>query len=264
MAPRKKINVETSTSSAPTLSPQAIKPLGTDPIFTPRHSPVEKRNPPTLLLLALLFLAAYFFYDSYMARRDLTKLKDVAKEAQTTSIETKDILAKLEKHIVLPQDESPMIATINDPEALAKEQTFYVGAQKGDKVIVYFKARKAIVYSPAKDIILNVGPVYLQEQSGAFQTQPIAPEAKVKLEIRNGSPTAGAAKVFAEQFKDSQKYEVSKTGNAANQDYAQAVIVNAQGKDVSELETLLNVQSVKDLPSGEAAPEGDVLVILGK
>ncbi|MCU0660002.1 MAG: hypothetical protein MUD00_00045 [Candidatus Pacebacteria bacterium] len=36
---------------------------------------------------------------------------------------------------------------------------FFKGAQKGDKLVVFPTTGKAIIYSPERDIIVNVGPV---------------------------------------------------------------------------------------------------------
>jgi hypothetical protein len=43
----------------------------------------------------------------------------------------------------------------------AKEQPFLAGSQNGDILMVYTGIGKAIVYSPARDLIVNVGPVQM-------------------------------------------------------------------------------------------------------
>ena len=60
--------------------------------------------------------------------------------------------------MVLPKDETPTLATVSDPEKL-KDQRFFVNAVKGDKVLVYSLAKKAILYSPSLDKIIEVAPV---------------------------------------------------------------------------------------------------------
>lgn len=84
---------------------------------------------------------------------------------QVEQTQVNDLLAKVGKLVILPTGETPVVATINDAAALIKEQVFYKGAKNGDVVIVYQKAAKAIVYSPSRNIIVNVGPVFLQDQA---------------------------------------------------------------------------------------------------
>jgi len=82
-----------------------------------------------------------------------------------------NLIKKLAKHILLPKDEKPVIATINDAASLAKDQIFYKDAENGDVVFVFQKAAKAIIYSPDRDIIINVGPIFLQDKQTPVKTE---------------------------------------------------------------------------------------------
>ena len=63
----------------------------------------------------------------------------------------------------LPSDELPTIATVSDPEAL-QNQSFFIDAKKGDKVLIYSNARKAILYDPIANKIITIAPVNLSPQ----------------------------------------------------------------------------------------------------
>ena len=54
--------------------------------------------------------------------------------------------------------ETPTIATVSDPEAL-KNQAFFVDAKKGYKVLIYSNAKKAFLYDPSADKIVNIAPL---------------------------------------------------------------------------------------------------------
>lgn len=84
-------------------------------------------------------------------------LVDASNIEETKQI--KEIVEKVGKLIFLPENEDPAMATITDAGSLMKEQPFYVGSQNGDVVLIYEKALKAIIYSPERNIIVNVGPV---------------------------------------------------------------------------------------------------------
>lgn len=87
-----------------------------------------------------------------------TKL-EIAKTQQKPVVESpKDLLAAVSKHIILPNGD-PAIFVIQDPATLITQQPFFVGAQKDDRLLVYTVAGKAIIYSPSRDILVNVGPV---------------------------------------------------------------------------------------------------------
>ncbi|MBY0539793.1 hypothetical protein K2P56_05215 [Patescibacteria group bacterium] len=74
--------------------------------------------------------------------------------------ELKDVVAKVGKLMVLPEGETPTLATVADPEKL-KDQKFFTNAKTGDKVLIYATSQKAILYSPSLNKIVEVAPVNL-------------------------------------------------------------------------------------------------------
>lgn len=67
-------------------------------------------------------------------------------------------------------DEEPTVATVSDVEKL-KDQDFFSRAQNGDKVIIFPKAQKAILYRPATDKIIEVA-LYTPPAEDTQSTQP--------------------------------------------------------------------------------------------
>lgn len=104
-----------------------------------------------LLVFALVSViaAAYFYKQNAELRRN--------SQAATES-EIQDLIAKVGKLIVLPSGEQPTVATVADPEKL-KSQPFFANATKDDKVLIYTNARKAILYSPSQNKIIEVAPI---------------------------------------------------------------------------------------------------------
>ena len=96
-------------------------------------------------------LAIYFFFEVRSLR---------ANPQQVAEKEVQAIVARVGKLMVLPQDEIPTMATILDPAELV-DQPFFASAQKGDKVLLYTNAKKAILYSPSQNKIVDVAPVNL-------------------------------------------------------------------------------------------------------
>lgn len=114
-----------------------------------------------LFIIGALVGAGIFFAWNFYAGKNQAVVADQVQKAQV-----QDIIAKVGKLIILPTGEEPVVATINDAAALIKDQVFYKGAKNGDVVLVYQKASKAIVYSPERNMIVNVGPIFLQDQQG--------------------------------------------------------------------------------------------------
>jgi hypothetical protein len=102
-------------------------------------------------------------------------LQNISKAEEEKVIQ--EIVENAAKLIVLPKGEEPVMATITDADALIKEQPFYLGSKNGDVVLMYQKALKAIIYSPERNIIVNVGPITPQENAQAEQVTPTESEA---------------------------------------------------------------------------------------
>ena len=88
----------------------------------------------TAALLVAVGFAGYFWYEAYGLKKDPQK---------TAQEETQKLLSRVSELIILPEGEVPTIATVSDPEKL-KSQPFFSRAKKGDKVLLYANARKAI------------------------------------------------------------------------------------------------------------------------
>jgi hypothetical protein len=106
---------------------------------------------PILVLLLLVSVAstAYLFMK-------VQKLQENPQQAAQAEVDS--LLAEVGELIVLPEGETPTVATVSDPEQL-KTQAFFTNAEKGDKVLLYTTAKKAILYNPNTHKIVEVAPV---------------------------------------------------------------------------------------------------------
>ena len=73
-------------------------------------------------------------------------------------------LQRVSRIMVLPANEEPTLATVTDLSKL-KDQPFFANAQEGDKVLIYPRSLKAILYSPSKDKVIEVSSVNLPPQA---------------------------------------------------------------------------------------------------
>ena len=72
--------------------------------------------------------------------------------------EAADVIKAVGELIMLPEDEEPTVATVTDPTKL-KDQAFFANAKTGHKVLIYTQARKAFLYDPEANKLVEVAPI---------------------------------------------------------------------------------------------------------
>lgn len=107
-----------------------------------------------IIAVVAVVLAGYFYSQLRMLKNNPQAVPQQ---------ETEALVEKISKLIVLPLGETPTVATVSDPEAL-KDQAFFVQAQKGDKVLIYAQAKKAVLYSVSLNKILEMAPLNIGPQ----------------------------------------------------------------------------------------------------
>lgn len=117
------------------------------------------------VLVLLILLPSAFFFFKYRQ----TFIKTLSSEK--TKQEDQKIIQKISKHIFLPQNETPTVATVTDLSKL-KDNKFFAQAKLGDIVLLYIKNQKAILYDPKADKIIEVGPVYFPPPTNAPAVSP--------------------------------------------------------------------------------------------
>jgi uncharacterized protein YneF (UPF0154 family) len=120
-----------------------------------------------ILIILVLVLAGGFAWSFYSYRQVQMQLDQVANQ-RLSEKEIATLISKVGKHIVLPADQEPTIATVQDASALAEQQPFFKDANNGDTLFIYND--RAILYRESKDVIINVGPVSIQSKDA--QDQP--------------------------------------------------------------------------------------------
>jgi hypothetical protein len=110
------------------------------------------------ILILVLAGGAYYYLGVYRPGQN-PEVKAKKEQAELTG--------QISNHLMLPTDDEPVIYNIEDPELLKGQQKFFENSNKGDKLIVYPKTGKAVIYSPERDIVVNVGPVTFDQNTGA-------------------------------------------------------------------------------------------------
>ncbi len=119
------------------------------------------RNIILVMLVTLICMSGGLYY-FYSKSKEATIPKNPKSDLEKT-------ISQVGRLMVLPTDETPTMATVSDPEKL-KDQPFFINAKTGDKVLIYSNARKAILYSPTEDKIIEVAPVNLGATASQIKT----------------------------------------------------------------------------------------------
>ncbi|MBI4085803.1 MAG: hypothetical protein HY433_00995 [Candidatus Liptonbacteria bacterium] len=144
------------------------------------------------IILGILFVGSLgmslYYYRQYKALYQTSP--------QSAQDEAKKLVAEVGRLIILPADEQPTVATVDDPEQL-KDQLFFANAKKGDKVLIYTNAKKAILYNPTEGKIVEVAPVSIGQPPSQGSGSPRsssgeAGEQAAKADTAQSSSTASS------------------------------------------------------------------------
>lgn len=153
-APRKKVvREELHNESDPVFVSGLYREAVTDSVVVPVATPSRKWRVfavmgTTVIVAFLFFLIGHKTPSAPVGERDSAL-----------------VLKAVSRLMVLP-DEEPTVATVADPEKLAGQE-FFKAAKAGDRVLIYPGARKAILYSPTDDRIVEVAPLSEREKPTA-------------------------------------------------------------------------------------------------
>lgn len=145
-------------------------------------------------LLVIFFIASAVFAGYYYKKvKDLTKNESALKDTQL-----KEVIEKVGKLVVLPQNEQPTLATVSDPSQL-QNQPFFKSAKKGDQVLVYINARRAILYDPVANKIIDIAPLNvnnpvdtttLPQNTTQTNTEPVVQKTNTTNTIKTTTQTS--------------------------------------------------------------------------
>lgn len=118
-------------------------------------------------IVAILGLGAsgFLLYKYMNSQKQLTQLT-------TKSVDqTPKVVEQVGKLMQLPNNETPTVATITDREKL-KAEAFYSLTENGDQILIYLQAKKAILYRPSINKIIDIIPINSGSPSAQIKPKP--------------------------------------------------------------------------------------------
>jgi hypothetical protein len=226
----------------------------------------------SMLLLIALTVAGYFYYQ-YSQSAAVVNAKEIAHLSETIGA-----------MMLLPEGETPTLATVTDREKLSG-QPFFQKAENGDKVLIYQSAGRAILFRPGATWydtgkIIDVTTVNVNEPvTSTPMPEPVAPTPPTEptpavaapvaatIALYNGSTKIGATNAIETdiiaQFPDAVAVTVKE--KAAKNDYQGDIIIDLSGRNAdlaARLATSIG-GTVGTLPENEVVPAADILIIVG-
>lgn len=141
----------------------------------------------SLIILLVVVVALSFVWKFVKWPTGMSNMATSTMSAEDIQKETATLVSQVSKLMLVP-DETPTVATIMDVDKLAADQAFYTGAINGDKLLVFTKSQRAIIYSPSRNLIVNSGPVYFNNQPATSEVQEVATSTTA------GAPVGGKKK----------------------------------------------------------------------
>lgn len=159
-----------------------------------------------------------------------------------------EIVIRVNKELSIQGDGNPVVLTVEDKNKAT--QPFLQQAENGDKVLLYYKAKKAILYRPSEKRIVH---------QGAYTP----PDAKVF--IRKGTDDEQTVTTVKDKLSTVEDISLVSEDISPKKDYKDIFIVHVTDRyddKVQELSETLDAEVIR-LPAGETFPDADILVIVG-
>ncbi|HEV2412946.1 MAG TPA: LytR C-terminal domain-containing protein [Candidatus Saccharimonadales bacterium] len=210
-------------------------------------------------IIVLLAIGTTYYYTKY---QDLKKNPNAANQATANKV-----IQEVGKLYVLPKGQTPTVAKIVNVNSL-KGQAFFRNAQDSDQLLIYTKAQLAIIYRPSTDMIINAGPVVLNNSSGTSSTPAgtSAVPSKPVVAVLNASSTNGKAASTGASInsKFGSQASISSTYANASVKESKTLVVAVTSSDASLASQIASYLggTVGSMPAGQSVPSGANIVVL--
>lgn len=232
-------------------------------------------------------LPTLYFYKKY--KKALSdQSQNVPKTEETDQEQLKKITESISRFMDLPENEEPVFASVTDAGKL-NSQPFFSRAQNGDKVLIYLNAKKAILYRPETERVIEFSsisgangknqdlsgpPAAIQDQGNATSDQTGAGNAQAqggqaqsiaRVSLYNGTGISNGAQAAVDALSKIEGIEVVETINS-KANYSGTTVIDLNGKFpvLAAKIALATGGKIGSLPERETKPNADILVIQGQ
>ncbi len=193
-----KINITKPDPPLSKGSPIAIKEEAESIVSRSNTFSFPVKNPlliAVIIIICIFMIGFLIIFTKYLdAQNKLSRLQQSMTIQPTPSQEEiKKMVNRLEKHMILPEEE-PKVIVLNNVESLKQEQKFFSSAIDGD--ILYIYSQKVILYDPVKDKIKDIAQIRLNPptETPAPTDSEVTPTISVTPNITSPPPKTSPTK----------------------------------------------------------------------
>lgn len=147
-----------------------------------------------IIFAVLVLITVASLVSVFLMSNKLNALKSSLPGGDTTTVaDIQKVVADVGKHLVLPDNETPTMASVSDPAKL-KDQPFFDHALQGDLVLIYSVSRKAILWRPSTQQIIEVSSINLPPPASAQSVVPEPTPASVPVKTTPVKATTSKVK----------------------------------------------------------------------
>lgn len=154
------------------IAPELEAPKPVQPVAAKTAKSGGKGHMILEIVMALIIVGLGFYaYNLSSQKKDLqTEVAKLNSNPQIVAQRTSDtVIKKVGAITELPSGETPTVASVSDSTKAKTQSAFFAKSENGDKVLMYPKAGKAILYRPSTDKIILIAP--LTFNNGTSKTQ---------------------------------------------------------------------------------------------
>lgn len=153
--------------------------------FLKKLGPFTKKNWLSLIIILIVVIGFSFLGIKYMQTK--TQLQQLTNPKTAGKTEIQIIEDQVDRVIDLPKDEEPTLATVNDVTKL-KNQNFFKNAQNGDKLLIYTKSQRVLLYRLVENKVIEYSNVNLQSNNTQQQQNGAQPQTTTPALAPNTTP----------------------------------------------------------------------------
>lgn len=172
--PAQPIVSEQPVTSADVEETSYVTPAQLKKVKQPRESGANStisvlRGLAEFALLAALFILGLWSWQLYTNNKNLIQENTKLKQNPQAVIQqqTDALVSKVGALIPLPAGEQPTVANVSDAAKAKQQSAFFNNAVNGDRLLMYVKAGRAILYRPSTDKIVLVAPLTFSNNAPA-------------------------------------------------------------------------------------------------
>jgi hypothetical protein len=153
----------------------------------PVMPPQKSKMAGAVIAMSLVAAAATggYFYSNYLTTKKLEANPEKVLDDQNSKL-----ITEISKIYTLPDSEKPSVATVKDKDKL-KSNPLFDTAENGDKILIYSKSRRFVIYRPTTQKLVDVIRIS-SEQSGQVAGLSTEGQKKVASATPTTVPTMGS------------------------------------------------------------------------